>query len=224
MFKFSENENTEIMDTIQAISESFSERLTLESKELNTASTAVIVVDVINGFIEEGPLSDTRIRKIIQPIENLIQALDQAQLVFINDAHNEKSTEFDAFPQHCIKGSFESEIVEALNKYSNQAAVLEKNSTNGFVSEAFQTWFKTASKSVDNFILVGDCTDICIKQLALSIKTYFNECNAKKRIIVPVNSVETFHLDLTNHNAQLMNLMSLYDMELGGIEIIGAIE
>ncbi len=88
------------------------------------------------------------------------------------------------------------------------------------MSPHFQKWLSENELSIETYIIVGDCTDICIKQFALSLKTYFNEKNENKKVIVPANAVETFHLDVTYHHAGLMNLLSLYEMEQGGIEIV----
>ena len=52
----------------------------------------------------------------------------------------------------------------------------------------------------------------------------FLQKNIASRIIIPIKGVETYDLDITNHNAQLMNLFALYNMRMNGIEIIEDIE
>ncbi len=34
--------------------------------------------------------------------------------------------------------------------------------------------------NIDNIIIVGDCTDICIYQFAITLKSYFNQHNIEK--------------------------------------------
>jgi len=223
MLGISDNKMDDMMKTIGAISELLDKKLTLDSNTLNEGTTAVVVVDMINGFIKSGALADSRIGNVIQPIVDTIDVMDQAKLLFINDAHSEKSSEFEVYPSHCLKGSYEGEIVEPIHKYSNSAVIIEKNSTNGFLCDSFQTWFLNEGEQIENYIIMGDCTDICIKQFAISLKAYFNEHNKIKRIIVPINTVETFHLEATHHHGDLMNIMSLYEMEQAGIEIVKSI-
>ncbi len=89
---------------------------------------------------------------------------------------------------------------------------LAKNSTNGFLTHEFMAWLAEHTE-VNNFVIIGDCTDICIKQFALTLKAYFNENNSISRIIVPIDGTETFDLSATLHDGNLMNLMSYYEMK-----------
>ena len=61
-------------------------------------------------------------------------------------------------------------------------------------------------------------------QLALTLKAFFNESNIKSRIIIPIRGVETFNLEGTNHDGDLMNLFALYNMKINGIELVTNIE
>lgn len=224
MFKFSDTEKFQIMTTISAMAEHRNGLPCMGLDIVKKPNTATFVVDMINGFVKEGTLADTRIGAIIPNIFRILDAAEKGQIVFLNDAHGEGSVEFSSYPPHCTKDSEEGKIVTELNKYAKNATVIEKNSTNGFMSPDFQSWLKVNEARVDNYIIVGDCTDICIKQFAMSLKAYFNEKNTVKRLIVPADAVETFHLDVTHHHAGLMNLLSLYEMEQGGIEIVKCME
>ncbi len=196
----------------------------LEAKGLNKEETVVVVMDMLKGFAEKGILADPRIGGIVEPILELIKLLPQAKIVFLNDAHSEDSLEFSGYPKHCMRGTEEAEIVDELKPYALRSAIIEKNSTNGFVSEEFQDWFKENKKAFSTYIVVGDCTDICIKQFVMTLKAWYHEHNESIRVIVPINVVETFDLQSTGHYACLMNLISFYEMEQGGIEIVRAVE
>lgn len=74
---------------------------------------------------------------------------------------------------------------------------------------------------MNTFIVTGVCTNICIEQFALTLKTYFNKQNVKSRVIVPINTVETYDLDI--HNGDLMNVMALYNMIVNGIEVVAGV-
>jgi nicotinamidase-related amidase len=95
--------------------------------------------------------------------------------------------------------------------------MIPKNSTNGFLEERFQGWLE-ANPQINAFIITGDCTDICIQQFSVTLKTWFNMQNKKARVIVPINAIDTYDLGL--HNGDLMNIMGLYNMMLNGIEVV----
>jgi len=46
--------------------------------------------------------------------------------------------------------------------------------------------------------------------------------NRKSRVIVPVNTVDTYELGL--HDAELTHIMALYNMSINGIELVSEIK
>jgi nicotinamidase-related amidase len=136
------------------------------------------------------------------------------------DCHTESSPEFDSYPKHCIAGTLEGEMVDEIKEIGGYF-LIPKNSTNGFLEGEFQKWLE-GNQQIDTFIMTGDCTDICIQQFAVTIKAWFNMHNKKVRVIVPIDTVETYDLGL--HNADLMNMMALYSMIGNGIEVVKGIK
>lgn len=187
-------------------------------EELPSDNTALIIVDMINGFAKEGALQSPRVKEIIPEIVSLSMMCDRAniQKLAFADAHTHESPEFESYPMHCLKGTSESEIVDEIKEVGGYKLIL-KNSTNGFLEEDFQMWLDE-NAHIDHFIIVGDCTDICIQQFAVTLKTWFNKANKKSRVIVPINAAQTYDFEL--HNGNLMQIMSLYMMLLNGIEIV----
>ena len=96
--------------------------------------------------------------------------------------------------------------------------IIKKNSTNAFFNLK-----DTEFKNVDNIIVIGDCTDICIYQFVITLKTYFNENNIKKEIIVPMDLVDTYHIDKI-HDANLLNIVFLNSMIQNGIKVVKEIK
>ncbi len=193
---------------------------TIELSEFNKNKTVLIVVDMVNGFVYSGPLSSPRVAGIVKNIAILNEKTNGFKKVFFLDSHEENSKEFGSFPLHCIRGSYEAELIPELKtKFSERQDTLyiEKNSTNGFFTAEFQQWLEKNIDEVDNYIIVGCVTDICVLQFALSLKAYFNEKNKSKRIVVPKDCVETY--DGGTHDGYLMNLFALYNMHTSGIEI-----
>jgi len=191
-------------------------------KDLQPDRTALIIVDMVNGFVREGALKDKRAEGVIPAIAELSKACDRlniAKLAFA-DNHTKESPEFKAYPVHCLAGTSESEVVAELKEIGGYT-LIPKNSTNGFHEEEFQKWLRE-NPNVDTFIVTGVCTDICVQQFALTLKTYFNKHNKTSRVIVPVNTVETYDFDM--HNGDLMNIMALYSMTVNGIEVVAGVE
>lgn len=207
------------MNQVELIEKQLSSKLPLKIEALSKENTALIVVDMVNGFAKGGALYSNRVENIIPKVVKTTQLFNHYTKLFIADTHDDNSLEFEAYPTHCV--GHESEVIDELKVlYDEKSIVIPKNSTNGFLSPAFQEWFKNNKDIYTQYILIGDCTDICVLQLALSLKSYFNEHNTNSRIIVPMNSVETYHLDVNNHFGDLMNLFALYNMDLNGVEIV----
>ncbi|PJI07141.1 MULTISPECIES: isochorismatase family protein [Clostridium] len=189
-------------------------------EEFKKENTVIINVDLINGFCKSGNLSSQRVEKIIPYAVQINNLFKDYNKIFFVDKHTEKSAEFDAFLPHCIGGTTESEIVDELKDFASEnATICEKNSVNGFLCDSYSDWLKNNLDKI-NMIVVGDVTDICIMNFCLTQKAFFNEKNIKSRIIVPVKAVETFDVDETNHNGDLMNIFALYNMSMNGIEIV----
>lgn len=195
----------------------------LSLEDVDKDKTVLVIVDIVNGFLKIGNLASERVFNKVEIFEDIIKKMSDFQKIFFVDEHSKDSVEFASFPIHCLKESDESEIISELQKYTDKnAKIIKKNSTNGFHSEDFQKWLAD-NKEVDNYIIIGDCTDICVMQFAVTLKTYFNEKNWRKRVVILKEGVETFHNEAMNHHGELTNTMALYFMSNSGIEIFNNI-
>ncbi len=177
--------------------------------------TGLFIVDMNNGFAKEGALYSPRVENIISPIADFAKVLSNKinKLVAFTDTHEENSVELNSYPIHCLKGDKESQIVDELLSIDN-IEIIEKNSTNGFFAMDIESY-----SDLDNFIVVGCCTDICVYQFVLTLKAYFNQNNLDKNIIVPMNLVETYDIDNV-HCGDLLNTVFLNSMIQNGIKIV----
>ncbi|MDH6367119.1 MULTISPECIES: isochorismatase family cysteine hydrolase [unclassified Breznakia] len=176
----------------------------------------VFVVDMINGFIKEGALSDSYIMHITNPIQDLVKQAHAT--TFICDSHNLDAKEFDAYPIHCIKDTSESEVIDELQPLVKR--LIHKNSTNTFMAKEFQDQLPDLLSQFDDFVLVGCCTDICILHFALSLQTFINEHNlSDKRVIVPMNMVETYDIPEV-HSRDKANQTACELMINNGIQVV----
>ena len=190
--------------------------------ELPAGETALVIIDMINGFARTGALQSKRVEALIPAVAKLSEACGRKGMIKIAfaDNHTDASPEFGAYPVHCIAGTVESDLVDELKAIGGYF-LIPKNSTNGFHELSFQKWL-SQNKQIRNFIITGDCTDICIQQFAVSLKTWFNTHNEKSRVIVPLNAVDTY--DLGMHDGDLMHAVALYSMAGNGVELAGAVE
>lgn len=213
----------DVMEAIRKIQEELKGK-TLKLTSLDKERTALFVVDMVNGFVYLGALSSQRVADIVCNIEELNKKTLGYKKVFFLDTHSKDSKEFLSFPPHCLKGDREADLVDALRMEEScgeETFYIEKNSTNGFHSEGFKKWLEQYEDKVDNYIITGCVTDICILQFSLTLKSYFNEKNLEKRLIVPVDSVQTYSYG--THDGDLINIFALYNMHINGIEIVDKI-
>lgn len=197
---------------------------TLYLKDFSKDNTAIITVDMVKGFVKKGMLSSPRIISIIDAIVDLNKRSKGYKKIFFLDEHEENSAELTTYAKHCIKGTEESELIDELNKeevIGKNTAMISKNSTNGFHAPAFKVWLLKNEDIIENYIVIGCEADICVSHFATTLKTYFNEKNLSRRIIVPINGVETF--DFGTHDGDFMKIISLWEMKSNGIEIVDEI-
>lgn len=208
--------------TLEEITEWLENLPSLTLGRLTGKDTALVVMDMINGFANDGALTSPRIKELIHEIVAISKRCDEqgiAKLAFA-DNHTMDSPEFGAFPPHCLAGTREAELLDELKEIGDYT-LIPKNSTNAFMEKGFQDWL-AGNPHKNNFIVTGNCTDICILQFTLTLKSWFNGQNRKSRIIVPENAVNTYHSP--GHNGDLAHLMALRNMHLNGIEIARGIE
>lgn len=184
--------------------------------------TALIVVDVVNGFIREGAMASPLVEGIIPEVAKLMTVCNKAEIpvVAFADCHKEDCSEFSSFPPHCIENTSESELVDELKKVGGYF-LMKKNSTNGFHEKIFKQCL-IQNPTTNTFIVVGDCTDICVMQFCLTLKTWYTQQNRNIDIYIPVNAVETY--DAPNHDADFMNIAAYKLMKDSGIKFVKEIK
>ena len=178
-----------------------------------------VVVDMINGFINEGVLSDPSINKIVPETVKIVEHFltENKDVLSFQDTHTMSSLEFDFYPPHCLKGTRESDLIPELKPFESHMIKIEKDSTNGFFAEGFQTYLKN-NPDLESVTIVGCCTDICVLQFAQSLKTYTQTIGKRLEINVVENAVDTFHTP--NHDKKTFHDQALNLMRNAGIQVI----
>ena len=194
---------------------------------------AVLAVDVTTGFCSDGPLSSPRVGRIARPIAQLFQrAFDLGVRHFIlpQDTHSENAVEFESYPAHCVRGTDEPITVPELGSlpFSDLFRIIEKDSISSSIDTDLDDWLDNHPQ-VTTFLVVGDCTDLCVHQLAMHLRLRANALNLRGvRVILPIDGVDTFDIPVDvaqeigalPHHGDLIHLIFLFNMAQNGIEII----
>lgn len=182
--------------------------------------SVLFIIDMNNGFAKSGPLSSKRVEKLIPSIVEDVEIFNSFNnpIIAFTDSHKEECLEFKSYPIHCLENSYESEIVDEIKQF-NDIMIIKKSSTNAFLEEETKKYIDSFVRDgYKNFVLCGCITEVCVKQFAQTLKAYLNVINKDINVIVPINSVDTY--DSPEHNADIINLFSFYEMNSCGIKIV----
>jgi nicotinamidase-related amidase len=195
-------------------------------------NTAIVSVDVINGFCVSGALASPRVAGIVDPIVNLFKqswSIGVDKIILVQDTHEPDAVEFQSWPPHCVRGTAEAETVAEFKQlpFYDRMVTFEKNSIHAGQNTGLNEWI-IQHPTVDHFIVVGDCTDLCTYQLAMHLLLEGGARQVKRRVIVPENCVETYDRTVETaqeqggfpHPADLMHAVFLYHMALNGVEVV----
>lgn len=208
----------------------------LEREAGGADNVAVLCVDLTNAFAKFGNLASPRVAALIEPIVRLFRlARERGVRKFIlpQDCHPPEAPEFEQYGQHAMCGTDESETVQELQDlpFADLFQVIPKTSINAGVNPGFAAWLEREGTPKVS-IVTGDCTDLCVYQLAMHIKVRANERLERCTVVVPRDCVDTYDVTLAAarqegivpHPGELMHRLFLYHMMLNGIRVAQRIE
>lgn len=218
--------------------------------------TYVFSADMIKGFCKKGNLASPRVDAISMPIAKLFTKLHDAgatNFVLVQEWHDPHAKEFEAFLAHGIQGTEEAETIPELAEltFADRFTVFLKNTlspiwahrekrheppphTHPIYPENYSHVFREGfgryieTNGIRTAIVVGNCTDLCVRELAMFLKMWANEHQKDMRVIIPANCVETFDLpfDVAQklgampHPGDPYHIWTLYEMARNKIEIV----
>lgn len=199
------------------------------------AATAILVVDLVRGFTQEGPLSGPRVDRLVPPtVEFLHQAYQRGirQFYFGCDSHPPDSPEFRCFPPHCIQGSPEADLDPRLSQlpFASEFQLIPKRCLSSFADTGLMDKL-LARTDLRRLVFVGDCTDLCIYHGAMAAQMAVNCHKLPWEVIVVSSLVDTYDLPVplaqqigaVPHPGDFMQAFFLYHMHLNGIKIVSEI-
>lgn len=197
----------------------------------NKPDEAVLIsVDMINAFCHKGVLASERIASIIKPCTALLKKLHKHKLkkfLFTQDSHPENSLEFQAFPLHAVEGTNETDMIKEFKKlpFSKLFKIIFKKSISSFIGTNLDR-ILDKDKKIKTIIVIGNCTDLCLYQLAVHLKLKSTAEHLRWEIIVPADCAQTYDLPVKNaanvsaHPGDLFHHVFLYHLHLNGVNVV----
>jgi nicotinamidase-related amidase len=145
----------------------------------------LVVVDMQNDFLD-GPLGTPEAQAIVGNVVKKIQEFDGDEIHITMDTHHKNyltTQEGKLLPvPHCVGGTegwnLNKEIGRAIHN-SGKDCMEHRKGTFGSVDMAYDLCFNTSyvvgGRNMEEIILVGVCTDICVISNALLLKAFFPE-------------------------------------------------
>jgi ureidoacrylate peracid hydrolase len=195
----------------------FSEYRIIRDLDFDPARSAVVVVDMLNDFLEpEGAMPLLEGRKLFEPINRLLAAARRrgSPVIWVCDEHPEFDREFEKRSVHCLQGSWGAEIVADLEVGPDEYRV-PKRRYSGFYETDLD--LRLRELGIEYLILTGVVTNICVRSTAHD--AFFRGY----QVIIPVECVaatspreqESTLYDLDTHYATVAGLdevLSILDL------------
>jgi len=177
----------------------------------------LIVVDMIHAFCHiDGSLAISPITGELyaeEIIKEVTLRVKEARsngdpIIWLCDAHAKDDKEFDRFPPHAIKDSWDAAIIDELKpmiaEHSSVELIIPKTRYSGFYGTDLE--YQLMLLSPDESTVVGVCTSICV------MDTVGGLANRDQNIVVPRDCVADF--DPHAHESALARMEGLYGTKI----------
>lgn len=167
----------------------------------------LIIVDMLNDFIDPkgalycGPDAQEIVPFIAERLSEYRRA--GGQVIFLQDAHDKEDLEFEKFPEHCVAGTWGSQIIAELTPLSNEILIPKKRYSGFYRTDLERVLADFAPEVVE---VTGVCTSICV------MDTVGGLANRDYAVVVPVGGVADF--DPEFHLFALKRMSRLYGAEV----------
>lgn len=144
----------------------FSERRIQHALKFDPGRTAVLVVDMLNDFLEpNGAMPLLEGPRLYDPIRRLLAAARArgSPVIWLCDTHPVGDREFDKRTVHCLTGTWGAQIVEALEPAEDEYRV-PKRRYSGFFETDLD--LRLRELGIAHVILTGVVTNICVRSTA----------------------------------------------------------
>lgn len=111
-----------------------------------------------------------------------------------------------------------------------EMTIIEKNSIHSGLNTGLSAWLADHPE-INTFLIVGDCTDLCVYQIAMHLRLDANARQLQRRVVVPANCVDTYDTPvefalsqgIPPHPGDFLHATFLHHMALNGVEVVAKI-
>ncbi|MEE0946881.1 MAG: isochorismatase family cysteine hydrolase [Acutalibacteraceae bacterium] len=133
----------------------------------------LIVVDMQNDFINMALGTEEAVKIVPKVKEKILECYKNGyEIIYTRDTHSEnylETTEGKKLPvKHCIKGTLGWQIADGL--YVDGCKIIDKSNFG---------WPHWEQENLQDVLIIGLCTDICVVSNALIIKATFPDAQIK---------------------------------------------
>jgi len=208
---------------------------------LAAAGSALVVVDLVHGFVDEGPLASPRVARLVPVVAECVRGFADGGgrwLCVVEDAHPADAPEFRAFPPHCLAGTRASRTVEPVAAAAERAGLDTtwiRKATITPRDAGLLDWAAGASAALGPrpaIAVAGDATDLCLYQTAMGLLLWANRPEIARelgpvRVVVGLDAVDTYDLAAADarssgalpHDGDLHHAMFAHHLALNGVEV-----
>ena len=150
--------------SVSNVTSEFSERRTGRRLRFDPSRAAVLVVDMLNEFLEPGgEMVLLEGRRVIEPINRLLAASREMgmRVVWLCDEHPiPEDREFEKRVPHCIGGTWNAAIVDAMDVAPDELRIAKRRYSGFFGTDLdlrLREW------GVQQVVVTGVVTNICVR-------------------------------------------------------------
>ena len=150
--------------SVSNVTSEFSERRTGRRLRFDPSRAAVLVVDMLNEFLEPGgEMVLLEGRRVIEPINRLLAASREMgmRVVWLCDEHPiPEDKEFEKRVPHCIGGTWNAGIVDAMDVAPDELRIAKRRYSGFFGTDLdlrLREW------GVQQVVVTGVVTNICVR-------------------------------------------------------------
>jgi ureidoacrylate peracid hydrolase len=144
----------------------FSERRVRRSMSFEPTRTAVLVVDMLNDFLEpSGAMPLPGGDSLYEPIRRLLAAAraHRSSIIWVCDTHPAHDLEFEKRSVHCLTGTWGAQIAESLEPRDDEYRVYKRRYS-GFYETDLD--LRLRELGIAHVIMTGVVTNICVRSTA----------------------------------------------------------
>ncbi|MDD5667624.1 MAG: cysteine hydrolase [Actinomycetota bacterium] len=131
------------------------------------AESALLVIDMLNDFIEDGgSLVVPGARRIVPRLARILAGAREQGIpvIYITDSHREHDHEFRYWPAHAVSDTWGGEVIDALKPAPGEY-IIPKRRYSAFFGTDLDTYLR--EMEVRRIYLTGVLTNICVYATAL---------------------------------------------------------